>query len=110
MVGKRVLPLAFLEQYIGEISEHAASCGSRVAFLGESHQYGLASILVSKCTKCNKILQDHTASKVLCDKKITTPQTLKLVLGQISTGGGASYLEEEMVAIQVPTMRSPVFV
>ena len=76
------MPPAFLEQYIGEISEHAASCGLRVAFLGESRQYGLASILVSKCTKCNKILQGHTAGKVLCDKKIITPQTFKLSWGK----------------------------
>ena len=65
---------------------------------------------MSKCTKCNKILQGHTAGKVLCDKKNHYTTNIQAVLGQISTGGGASHLEEQMAAIQVPTMRNPVFV
>ena len=55
MVGNRVLPPAFLGQYINDLTEHAAACGSHVEFSGESCQYGLASVLVSKCTKFSAI-------------------------------------------------------
>ena len=40
-------------------------------------------------------------------EQVTTTQA---VLGQISTGGGSSYLEKQMATIQVPSMRTPVFV
>ena len=37
-------------QYINHVTEHAALCyGASVVFLGDSPQYGLASVLVSQC-------------------------------------------------------------
>ena len=40
-------------------------------------------------------------------EQVTTTQA---VLGQISRGGGSSHLEKQMATIQVPSMRTPVFV
>ena len=47
----------------------------------------------------NIILQGHTADKVLCDKKITTPTKIQAVLGQIIAGSEAGHLEKQMAAI-----------
>jgi len=48
--------------YVKTITEHAASCASS---LGESCTYGLASILVSHCPKCNAIFRFHTSNMIV---------------------------------------------
>jgi len=99
MVGNRVLPLALLGQYINDLTEHAAACGSCFEFSGEICQYGLASALVSKCTKYNTILQCYTTKTVMCDGTSHYSTNVQAALGQISTGGGSNHLKEQIAGM-----------
>ena len=100
VVCNTVLLLAFLGQFINDLTEHAAACGSCFEFSGEICQYGLASALVSKCTKYNTILQCYTTKTVMCDGTSHYSTNVQAALGQISTGGGSSHLKEQLAAIQ----------
>ena len=46
LAGNRVVSLILQGQFIETITKHSASCCSSLRFLGESHRYGLASIMV----------------------------------------------------------------
>ena len=45
------MSLVRLKQYIYCLTEHAASCGVPISFLGESSRHGLATVSVSQCSK-----------------------------------------------------------
>ena len=88
--------MAFLGLYINDLTEHAAACGSCIECSGEICQYGLASVLVSKCTKHNIILQCYTTKKVMYGGTSHYSTNKQAALGQISTGGGSNHLKEQM--------------
>ena len=52
--GNRIINLMNLKSYINIISEHSITCGNKVELLGEKMREGLASTLVSYCTKCEE--------------------------------------------------------
>ena len=71
------------------ITEHAASCGSSLNFLGESRTCGL----VSHCPKCNTIFWFHTSSMITYGTASHYAVNFGAVLGQVATGGVADHLQ-----------------
>ena len=108
--GNRLINLRRLKSFIDEISDHVLQCNGSVTLLGEKQHNGLASTLESCCTMCNHKIVFMTSTKItIGDSKICS-MNAAAVLGQISTGGGAAQLEEQMSAIDSPSMRSQTFV
>ena len=71
-------------------------------FLGERPRYGLASVLVSQCQKCQSIFRYYTSNKLTYNNNTHYISNIQAVLGQIATGGGAEhYLEEQLACAQV---------
>ena len=60
--GNRVVSLVRLKQYIYCLTEHAASCGVPISFLGESSRHGLATVFVSQCSKYHSIFRCDTSN------------------------------------------------
>ena len=86
-------------------------CGASVMFLGESSWYGLASVLVSQCQKCQSIFRCYTSNKLTYNNNSTHYTTnIQAVLGQIATGGGAEHLEEQLACVQVPALTKVSFI
>ena len=92
------------------ITEHAVSCTTPINFLGESRPYGLASILVSHCPKCNAIFRFHTSDMITYGNTNHYAVNFGAVLGQMATGGGADHLEEQMACVHVPSLSNPCFI
>ena len=76
--------------------------------------YGLASILVTKCQKCQSVFHCYTFSKLtyVCTYKNKSHYTsnLQAVLGQIAISGGAEHLEEQLACVQVPAQTKVSFI
>ena len=66
-------------------------------FLGESHRYGLASVMVCQCSKCSMLFR-FTTSEVTSYIRTKT------------TGGGADHLKEQLACTQVPSLSTPSFI
>ena len=79
-------------------------------FLGESHRYGLASLMVCQCSKCSMLFR-FTTSEVT-SYSTTNHYTVNIgaTLGQIATGGRADHLKEQLACIQVPFLSTPSFI
>ena len=92
------------------ITEHAVSCTLPLNFLGESCPYGLASILVSHCPKCNAIFRFHTSYMITYGTTNHHAVNFGAVLGQIATGGRADHLEEQMACVHIPSLSGPCFI
>lgn len=76
MEGSRIINLHKLQQYITDITMHAAKCGSEMKFHGEIRE-GLASIFGYSCTGCPYTVKLATSErcwdrKVLGDRKVTS--------------------------------------
>ena len=110
LVGNRVISLTLLAQFIETITNHVALCSSPMNFLGESHHYGLASVMVCQCSKCSTLFR-FTTSEVT-SYSTTNHYTVNIgaTLGQIATGGGAGHLKEQLACMQVPSLSTPSFV
>ena len=67
--GSRIININKLGEYINEITKHSASCGGKITLVGEKRD-GLASILSSKCNKCDHSLSFATSDKVKGPKGI----------------------------------------
>ena len=79
-------------------------------FLGESHRYGLASLMVCQCSKYSMLFR-FTTSEVT-SYSTTNHYTVNIgaTLGQIATGGRADHLKEQLACIQVPFLSTPSFI
>ena len=102
--------MTLLAQFIETITNHSALCSSPINFLGESHRYGLASVMVCQCSKCSMLFR-FTTSEVT-SYSTTNHYTVNIgaTLGQIATGGGADHLKEQLACIQVPSLSTPSFI
>ena len=92
------------------MTEHAVFCGASVMFLGESSRYGLASVLVSQCQKCQSIFRCYTSNKLTYNNNTHYTSNIQAVLGQIATGGRAEHLEEQLACVQVPVLTKVSFI
>ena len=91
-----------------KISEHLITCSGEVEFLGENKRDGLPSTLVSYCKKCEEEIIFVSSLKSSSNSSVSNVN-IGAVLGQISTGGGGAQLEEQMSAIDLPSMRTQTF-
>ena len=109
--GNQIINLKNLKSYIKKISEHSITCGGEVEFLGEKKRDGLASTLVSYCKKCEEEITFLSSLKSSIGSSNSSVYNVNIgaVLGQISTGGGGAQLEEQMSAIDLPSMRTQIF-
>ena len=110
LAGNRVVSLVLLGQFIETITKHSASCCSSLRFLGESHRYGLASIMVCQCLKCSTLFRFTTSEITSYDTKNHYKVNIGAALGQIATGGGGDHLKEQLACIQVPSLSGPSFI
>ena len=108
--GNRIISLAKLRDYIPQITKHAADCGGIITFLGEWQRIGLSSVLLSKCTKCHKDFRFTTGDTVLYGRKERYSTNVGAVMGQISSGGGSSHLQEQLACIDVPSIHHTTFI
>lgn len=108
--GSRIINLDKLQQYVNELTTHAAKCGSQIILSGEQKS-GLASIISSHCSKCSFIIPLTTSNKVSGPKGISRWEiNLAAVWGQMCTGGGHSKLKDNMSILGVPVMSPKNFI
>ena len=89
--GKRVVSLVRLRQYIHCLTEHAVLCGVPITFLGESSWHGLASVLISQCSKCHSIFRCDTSTMMKYNDESHYTINAQAVLGQVAPSGGAEH-------------------
>ena len=107
--GSRIINMGKLQQYIATVTTHAANCGGDIVLVGESRD-GLASIIFSKCSKCEYNIRFDTSTKVKGPNGYQRWEcNLAAVWGQMSTGGGHSKLQETMGTLGIPVMSKNSF-
>ncbi len=107
--GSRIINLDKLQQYVNELTTHAAKCGSQIILSGEQKS-GLASIISSHCSKCSFIIPLTTSNKVSGPKGISCWElNLAAVWGQMCTGGGPK-LKDNMSILGAPVMSPKNFI
>ena len=79
-------------------------------FLGESCHYGLASLMVCQCLKCNVLFRFTTLNVISYDSCDHYSGNIGAVLGQTTTGGGADHLMEQFACAQVPSLSYQSFI
>ena len=84
---------------------------SPLNFLGESHRYGLASIIVCQCLKCSTLFR-ITSCEMTSYSSIPSHYAVNIgaTLGQIATWRRADHLKEQLAYIQVPSLSIPTFI
>ncbi len=108
--GSRIVNLEKLQEYINQLTVHAAQCGGDIVLTGET-KAGLASIIASHCSKCRYTVPLETSRKVKGPRGNSRWEcNLAAVWGQMSTGGGHSRLQETMGVFGVPVMAGKNFV
>ena len=108
--GSRIVNLDQLSKFVEQLTAHAASCGSQIILNGEKRA-GLASIISSKCSKCNFTIPLRSSERVLGPNgKSQWKVNLDAVWGQMTTGGGYSRLQETMSIFDVPVMAPKNFI
>lgn len=113
--GSRVISLEKLRDAILTITRHSTTCQSEVELIGEVRRDGLGCILLAKCSKCSEEFKIRSCDKIDLSRedgtKRTTYQTnVAAMMGQMSTGGGCSSLEESMSTMGVPSLSKPMFI
>ena len=99
-----------LGDFVETITRHTATCiDAHIQFLGESKRHGLVSTVLFKCCKCTKKFRLVSSSKVTVGKSCHYALNVGAVLGQISTGGGAAHLQEQMANVGVPGLSKNTF-
>ena len=63
--GSQVISLSCLGEYLATINQHSLLCNANIHFLGEVNRNGLASTLVSKCSKCQQMLSFETSKYII---------------------------------------------
>ena len=108
--GSRIINLSQLQQYIHELTAHAAQCPGEITLCGELRD-GLASVIESRCGACNHTIQFDTSLKVKGPTGYRRWEcNLAAVWGQMSTGGGHSNLEGNMSVLGIPVMAKKNFI
>ena len=110
--GCRIVNLDKLQEFIHHLTAHAAACGPgcEIILQGETRA-GLASILSSRCSKCQFIIPFATSDKVTGPKGVFRWEVnLGAVWGQMSTGGGYARLKETMSTLGVQVMSPKSFI
>ena len=108
--GNRIVSLALLGDFISTLTQHAVQCKSSITFLGDSQRQGLASTPVSQCLKCKQLFHCHTSKVIVCNEENHYATNIGAVLAQISTGGGANHLEEQLSCVAVPSLSKKSFI
>ena len=108
--GNRIVSLDRLRQYIHLLTEHSASCGVPLSFLGESSRHRLASVFVSQCPKCHSIIRSDISSMMTYNNNSHYTTNVQAVLGQVATGGGGEHLEEQLACLQIPSVTKGTFI
>ena len=108
----RIMNISQLEQYINELTCHAAKCeksAGNVALVGERKD-GLASIIRTECSGCGHVVKLETSTKVAGPSGCNRWEVnLAAVWGQMCTGGGHSTLQESLAYLGVPVMTKKSF-
>lgn len=99
-----------LQEYVNNLTIHAAQCGGDILLEGEKRD-GLAAIILSRCSKCNYTILLETSRKVKGPRGYSRWESnLAAVWGQMSTGGGHSKLQETMGVLGIPVMSARHFI
>lgn len=102
--GSRFVNLEKLQEYINNLTIHAAQCGGDILLAGEKRD-GLAAIISTKCSKCSCTITLETSRKVKGPRGYHRWEcNLAAVWGQMSTSVGHSKLCETMGVLDVPVM------
>ena len=119
--GYRLVNLASLQKYVGEISLHSASCKaaleyvssngqSPIVLISEIDNYGLASILSAKCMGCHREINFETSPRLRID---TTSRhfdiNVRAVWGSLVTGNGQAPLNEFLACTDSPGLNQKTF-
>lgn len=108
--GSQIINMHKLQQYINQLSIHAAKYGHAITLTGETRE-GLASIVSSHCTKCGYMIQLESSSKVIGPRGYKRWEcNLAAVWGQMTQGGGRTSLRDSMSTLGVPTMTKKSFI
>ena len=107
--GSRIINIDKLKDYISVITQHSARCRGQVTLIGEKRD-GLASILNSKCDKCDHEISFSTSRKVPGPRGMNRWESnLAAVWGQMATGGGHATLSNTMSVLGIPVMAKGSF-
>ena len=111
--GARIVNISRLEQYINELTSHAAKCeksAGSVVLVGERKD-GLASIISTECSGCGHVVKLETSPKVAGPSGYNRWEiNLAAVWGQMCTGGGHATLQESLGYVGVPVMTKKSFI
>ena len=108
--GSRIVNLEKLQEYINNLTVHAAQCGGDILLAGERRD-GLAAIISTRCSQCNYNIPLETSRKVKGPRGYCRWEcNLAAVWGEMSTGGGHSKLQETMSVLGVPVMSARNFI
>ena len=112
--GSRLFNLHNLSNAIKTISEYSATCGAVVELIIEVQRNGLASRMLTRCSKCNKEFLFSSCNKVILHnqdgkERLTWAYNAAAVMGQMATGGGHSSLEEVLATLGVPSITKRMF-
>ena len=110
--GARIVNISQLEQYINELTCHAAKfekSEGNVVLVGERKD-GLVSIICTECSGCGHVVKLETSTKVAGPSGCNRWEVnLAAVWGQMCTGGGHSTLQESLAYLGVPVMTKKSF-
>ena len=79
-------------------------------FLGESHHYGLASIMECQCSQCSMLFQPTISELISYSNKNHYTANIGAQLRQKATGREANHLKEQLACIQVPSLSTSTFI
>ncbi len=111
----RIINLEQMSKHVSDITLHAALCSSAqmlaskgeapITLLGEVQQQGLASILHSTCNGCGEVFSICTSPKMHTPDGNRFEVNVRAVWSQMSTGGGASKLNEQTATLGMPGLQ-----
>ena len=90
--GSRIMDMGNILAAIAEVSAHSAVCGGTCVIDGDVMHSGLAVVVKIRCTKCAQMFRLRWLVNVAA------------VLGQMSTGGGATALNSILTLMDIPRM------
>ena len=106
----RIINMDRLLEYTDNLTEPSRTCEGSITLIGENRN-GLASVLASQCSKCNRKIILEPSKKVKDPNNYSRWEyNLAAVWGQMVTGGGHHKFEETMSIVGVPVMTKANFV
>uniref|UniRef100_A0A1X7U5M3 Mutator-like transposase domain-containing protein n=1 Tax=Amphimedon queenslandica TaxID=400682 RepID=A0A1X7U5M3_AMPQE len=92
------------------MTDHSASCGGKCILIDDTKVCGFTSVLCFKCIKCSHCFKVKSSQKVKRnDGTVKWAVNLAAVLGQISTGGGHSRLNQTLATMAVPGVKKKLY-